>query len=156
MTVPAPRTAAPADPLVTGFWVKVDGIELPSFTECQGLGAEYEVVTWEEGGRNDRAHKLPGRLTYSPLTLTRRIDSASGALAAWFGSVLDRAKPFRTAVVSACGPDGKPVAHWDLVDVWPSRYTGPSFSAGGNSALTESVELIHHGFTLAFDPPARG
>lgn len=139
--------------LPTGFWVAIDGIQLPSFSECQGLGASYDVTQWPEGGVNDRVHQLPGRLTHSPITLTRMLDGASGALAAWFNSVLDRKQPYKKGVIKVCGPDGKSIAHWDLVDVFPTRYTGPGLTSGGTSVLTESIEIVHHGFVFAYDPP---
>jgi phage tail-like protein len=139
---------------MTGFWVVVDGVALPSFTECQGLAAEYAVESWVEGGQNQFVHQLPGRISFSPVTLTRYVDGASGGLAAWFSSVADAGQRYRTARVSAVDPTGTAVAHWDLTDVFASKYTGPSFTVGGTTAATETVELVHHGFVFAYAPAA--
>ncbi|MCW2607057.1 MAG: hypothetical protein JWO60_1750 [Frankiales bacterium] len=140
---------------MTGFWVVVDGVSLPTFTECQGLAAEYAVESWTEGGQNEYVHQLPGRISFTPLTLTRYVDGASGGLAAWFSSVGDVRQRHRTARVSAVDAAGKPVAHWDLTSAFPSKYTGPTFSSTGTTAATESLELVHHGFTFAYSPPPR-
>ena len=151
-----PRPANGANRTVTGFWAVVDGVALPSFTECQGLAAQYEVESWVEGGQNDFVHQLPGRISFPPVTLTRSVDDASGRLAAWFSSVGDLRQRFRTARISAVDPAGDAVAYWDLTEVFPSKYTGPNFSTGGGSAVVESVELVHHGFVLAYAPPRSG
>ncbi len=142
--------------VMTGFWVVVDGVELPTFTECNGLAAEYAVESWVEGGQNEFVHQLPGRISFSPVTLTRYVDGASGTLAAWFSSVADPAQQYRTARISAVDEAGAPIARWDLSDVFASRYTGPSFVAGSAQAPTESVELVHHGFSFALEPSPPG
>ncbi|MCW2777665.1 MAG: phage tail protein [Frankiales bacterium] len=154
-TVPRPPAGDTAPRMMTGFWLVVDGVSLPTFSECQGLAAEYEVVPWVEGGQNEFVHQLPGRISFTPVTLTRYVDGASGGLAAWFSSVADIRQTYRTARISAVDPAGKPIAHWDLTDVFPSKYTGPTFSAGGTAAATETLELVHHGFVFAYDPPPR-
>lgn len=148
---------APAGPerQMTSFWVVVDGVALPTFTECQGLGAEYAFESWAEGGQNHFVHQLPGRVSFSPVTLTRYVDGASGGLAAWFSSVGDTAQRARTARISAVDAGGTAIAHWDLSDAYAAKYTGPSFSVGGTTAATESVELVHHGFVFAYASGAR-
>ena len=40
-------------------------------TECPGLAAEYEVESWAELGQNEFVHQLPGRISFTPVTLTR-------------------------------------------------------------------------------------
>src|SRR4051794_23946197 len=128
----------PGDP-ATGmrFEVTVDGVEVGSFTACEGLGAEYEVFEYMEGGENGYVHRLPGRLKYTPVKLTRPIDAHSGpagkGLAAWFSQMKSDAKRKRTtASITALDAGGKQIAQWNLVDVYPSRWTGPSLSADGN------------------------
>lgn len=145
-----PRGPSTAGRPMTGFWVVVDGVALPSFTECQGLAAEYAVESWTEGGQNQYVHQLPGRISFSPVTLTRHVDSASGRLAAWFSSVGDASQRYRTARISAVDASGAALAHWDLSGVFASKYTGPSFTVGGTTAATETVELVHHGFVFSY------
>lgn len=147
---PAPRPAVSHPPMAVGFFVVIDKVALPSFSECRGIGVEYAMETWSEGGQNDYLHQLPGRKSYTPITLTRYLDSSSGALAAWFDSANDRAVPYRQASISACDPRGKQLASWTLRDVVPMRYTGPGFASGTPAAASESVELVHHGFTFEY------
>ncbi len=127
------------------FSVKVDGVDLGSFTGCEGLAAEYDVTELEEGGENGYVHRLPGRLKYSPVKLTRPLDGSSAGLARWFSSY-QQAVTRRTASISALDGTGAEIARWNLVDVYPARWTGPSFSADGASVAKETLELAHNGF----------
>jgi phage tail-like protein len=146
--------AARTDPdPATGLRFEVsfgEGIDLGSFTACEGLGAEYEVFEYQEGGENGYVHRIPGRLKFAPIKLTRPVDaksgpSASGGLAAWF-SQLKNEVTRRTAAITARDAKGNVIAQWNLVDVYPSRWTGPSLSADGNNVPKETLELAHNGF----------
>jgi phage tail-like protein len=131
------------------FEVKVDGVDIGYFTGCEGLGAEYEVFEYQEGGENAYIHRIPGRLKYTPIKLTRPVDSksggASGSLAAWFTQMKTSVER-KTASITALDARGNQIAQWNLVDVYPSRWTGPSLTVDGNSIPKESLELAHHGF----------
>lgn len=133
------------------FVVKIDGKELGPFTKIDGLGAKYEVLTVKEGGENTFVHMLPGRVSYENLKLTRPVDPSSGELAAWFTEFrtkLQNAERLErvSAAITAFGPDHLPSTTWNLSDVIPVSYSGPSFKAGSNDVLVESLELAHHGF----------
>jgi phage tail-like protein len=140
----------PNDPATTlRFEVTVDGMDIGAFTACEGLGAEYEVFEYQEGGENGYVHRLPGRLKFTPIKLTRPVDArsgpTSGGLAAWFTQLKDGVKR-KTASITALDGVGNQIAQWNLVDVYPSRWTGPSLAADGNSIPKETLELAHHGF----------
>jgi phage tail-like protein len=127
------------------FEVKIDGVELGSFTGCEGLAAEYEIFEYQEGGQNGYVHRLPGRLTYSTVKLTRPVDESSGRLAAWF-SALQQSVQRHTASITAFDVEGKQLAQWNLADLYPARWTGPAFSSDGNAVAKETLELAHNGF----------
>jgi phage tail-like protein len=129
------------------FDFRLDGVEIATFTTVDGLGAEYVVKTYEEGGENGYIHQLPGRLKYTNVKLTRPVDSGSKALAAWFSTLgKGQALQRRTATVVAYNDNREVVAEWSLKDVYPVRYTGPSFSAENGKVITETLELAHNGF----------
>jgi phage tail-like protein len=127
------------------FEVKIDGVDIGAFTGCEGLGAEYEVFEYQEGGQNAYVHRLPGRLKYSTVRLTRPIDESSGRLAAWFSSFRDSVKR-HTASITAFDPQRNQIAQWTLADLYPARWTGPGFSSDGNTVVKETLELAHNGF----------
>ncbi len=132
------------------FDVVVDGLggstPLGSFTGCQGLTAEYEVMEYPEGGENGYVHRIPGRMRYPNLVLSRALDGSSGTVAAWFAEQQETVER-TTAVVTAYDPAGQRVASWALRGVCPVRWTGPSFNAAGSGVATETLELAHHGFS---------
>lgn len=129
------------------FDFRIDGVQIAEFTAVEGLTAEYVIKTYEEGGQNDYIHQLPGRIKYSNVKLTRAVDRGSKALAAWF-SALGKGLPVprRTATVIAYNDNMDIVAEWSLREVYPVRYTGPSFSAESGKVATETLELAHSGF----------
>lgn len=131
------------------FDVRIDGVDLGAFTGIEGLAAEYEVKTYEEGGVNDYVHQLPGRLKYTNLKLTRPVDQSSKGIASWF-STLGRGQGLtrQTATVVAFNDNQEVVAEWKLGGVYPVRYTGPSLSTGTSRVATETLELAHTGFLI--------
>lgn len=128
------------------FNVEIDGHAIGTFTGVDGLQAEYEVDEVKEGGNNDFVHKLPTRLKFTNVKLTRAVDQQSGPMAAWFGEQ-QRKVARHTASITAYDGSKTVIAVWDLVGVIPLKYTGPKLDANGSTAATETLELAHHGFT---------
>lgn len=135
-----------ADPgLALRYEVVVDGVKLGSFTGFDGLEGEYEVEEIEEGGNNAFVHRIPGRLTYTNVTLTRPVDGDSGELAAWFSSLKDGVSR-KTASITVFDGNKRKVAEWSLVGVWPVKYSGPALDSADDGVAIETLELAHHGF----------
>lgn len=146
------------------FQVTVDGYDVGTFTSCEGLSAEYSVMVYSEGGENGYEHRLPGAMKFSTIKLSRPIDDRSGAspatlkdpaapagagLAGWFTRLAadrSRVRGTRTASITAVAPDGGTIAQWELLDAFPVKWTGPSFTADGTAIVKETLELAHHGF----------
>lgn len=139
--------AATKDPgLAIRYEVKIDGVDLGAFTQCQGLEGEYDILEYPEGGNNGFVHRLPGRRKHPNLKLTRPIDADSGKLAAWFTSLADSVSR-KTASITVYDGNKKKIAAWNLVEVWPAKYSGPSLSSDDEGVAKETLELVHHGFT---------
>lgn len=150
---PVPYTADTLPPATTiRFDVTIDQDHpLGQFTGISGLNANYDVLEHNEAGQNAYAHQLPGRLKYSTVVLTKPIDHDSGKLAEWFSTVEPwKARP--KATIRAFDANiSKVIATWVVKDVWPVRYTGPTFSTTTNirgAVAYESIELAHTGFTV--------
>jgi phage tail-like protein len=128
------------------FDVVIDGQELGSFTSLDGLTAEYEVRSYQEGGENGYVHQLPGRLKYGNIKLTRPVDMQSKGLATWFGTLAKGGASRRhTATVVAFNGNSERVAEWSFTGVWPVRYAGPSLAADASRVATETFEFAHNG-----------
>ncbi len=128
------------------FTVVIDGqVALGDWTKCEGLSVEYDVFEYKEGGNNGFVHRLPGRAKYQNVKLTRPVDDSTAAVMAWLASVQARVTP-STAAITVLDADGSPVTTWNLVGVFPAKWTGPTLDVGANSAATETLELVHNGF----------
>jgi phage tail-like protein len=128
------------------FTVTIDGHgSLGNWTKCEGLTVEYDVHEYSEGGLNGYVHRLPGRAKYQNIKLTRPIDATSAALMGWVASI--QAVGSRvTAQIAVVDPEGKPIAFWNLLGVFPVRWTGPNLDVDTAQVATESLELAHNGF----------
>lgn len=129
------------------FQVLVDRFgTLGLWTKCEGLGIEYDVFEYKEGGQNGFIHRLPGRAKYANIKLTRPIDKQSAKVAEWMGSIQAAAPKRQTCEISVLDPAGAVVATWNLVGVFPTRWTGPTLDVAGNQVAIETLELAHNGF----------
>jgi phage tail-like protein len=132
------------------FDVRIDPYDIATFTGCSGLNQQYEVLEWQEGGDNGTVARLPGRLSYGNVVLTRSVDEDSGHLAAWF-SQQQRHPVRQTAVIRLFDGNGGVVASWTLAGAWPVRYSGPTLATGpgGEAIAVEILELAHQGFVMS-------
>ncbi len=128
------------------FMVVIDGqFELGDWTKCEGLQVEYDIFSYKEGGNNGFVHRLPGRAQYQNIRLTRPIDDSTSAVMTWLASVQSRVTP-STAAITVLDADGEPVTTWNLVGVFPAKWSGPTLDVTTNATATETLELVHNGF----------
>ena len=144
-----PVAAMPNRPDPVGelrFIVKLPGVDLGRFRECTGLAAEIEVKDYNEGGVNDRVHKLPTRMKFPNLVLKRGV-TYEDALLKWLWKTQREAQRVNVTV-SLLGPGGKPVRSWAFAEAFPVKWTGPNLNAGSNQVATETLEIVHAGLQL--------
>ena len=127
------------------FTIRIDGRDFGNWQKCDGLSLEYDLYEHKEGGENGYVHRLPGRVSYPNVKLTRPIDSNSSTVSAWVASLQIRMIP-STAEISVLDPTGESVAKWVLGGVYPVRWSGPSLDVSSNQWATETLELSHNGF----------
>ncbi|NUR57401.1 MAG: phage tail protein [Catenulispora sp.] len=130
------------------FRVTIGAADLGSFSTCDGLSCEVEVVEHWEGGMDTHPWILPSRLRYSHIVLTRPLTASTVAAWQWVQAQVVLPIP-ATGRIVALDPDHKPIVRWDLDRVVPVRWQGPSFSAESSQAAMETLELAHHGFLPA-------
>jgi phage tail-like protein len=141
-----PETGKPVDPYRNfNFLVEIDGIAQGSFTECSGLGATTEVIEAREGSENTTVRKLPGKTTYSDITLKWGTTS-SNELWRWRERVIEGDVDRRNGSIVVFDLRNKrEVVRWNFVRAWPSQWQGPGFSAKGNDLAIETLVLVHEG-----------
>ncbi len=129
------------------YVVLIDDDNLGAFTSCEGLGCEVVMEVREEGGNNTSVWQLPTRLKFPNIKLTRPLGKETEQIARWFASMATGYKR-QTGTIQAMRTDGNIVAEWELLDVVPVRWSGPSLSPDQPKVVTETVEIAHHGFVF--------
>jgi phage tail-like protein len=131
-----------------GFAVQLEKDVVGWFTECGAVTIEREVKPQPEGGVNNFIHQLPGRLKRSSLTLKHGL--AGNELWEWFQKGLYDGK-VETRNVSIVLYDGmlNEVWRWDLIDVYPAKWTGANLNSSNKEVFVESVEFTYAGSSPA-------
>jgi len=141
-------TAARIDPFRNfNFLVEIEGIAQASFIECSGLDATTEVIETREGGNNTTVSKLPGKTTYTDITLKWGANP-SVELWQWRADVISGTIKRRNGSIVLYDLANKAeVARWNFFNAWPSKWDGPSLNAKGNDIAIETLVLAHEGIT---------
>jgi phage tail-like protein len=139
-------TGARIDPYANfNFLVELEGILQASFRECSGLEATTEVIDHRQGGDNTTVYKLPGKTTYSDITLRWGLTD-SQELWAWRRQVIEgRVLRKNGSIVVYDLANRQEVVRWNFANAWPTKWDGPSFNAMGNEVAVESLVLAHEG-----------
>jgi phage tail-like protein len=125
------------------FAVEVTGVVHAYFLECSGLSASTETFEFKEGGFNGYSHRLPGRTTFSNITLKQGLTDST-EMYDWFTDfVAAQDKSSKTKDVSIVQVDyeGNQMYRWNLSSAFPVKWTGPSFNSGQSSVSVESFEI---------------
>jgi phage tail-like protein len=139
-------TGVSPNPFVSfNFFIELDGFAKGGFRECDGLDATTEVIEYREGGDNTTVRKLPGRTSYTDITLRSGMTD-SLELWDWRRSVIAGVFERRNgSIVVYDLANSTEVARYNFVRAWPSGYEGPTFDATGNDIAVESLVLAHEG-----------
>lgn len=145
------------------FYVDISGVVVAMFTECSGIGATREVETIVEGGLNDHAHMLPGKVQYNQITFSRGV-SASQELWKWFGkgkndfkvkrvnlSITQGAPGMNLAEVAGVSQNGYGVVKtWNVERAFPVSWTLSPLSVNNTtSTAIETLVIAHEGISLS-------
>jgi phage tail-like protein len=132
------------DPAVSiAYKCTIDGfIPLGIWTKLDGLGFEYTVTEYREGGVNGYTHKIVGPGKYTNLRLSRPVDSTSDLLMLWLQGNLMKVLP-QTMAITAMTAGGEEITTWNLAGVVPVKWSGPTLDIMSNSVATETLEVAY-------------
>jgi phage tail-like protein len=136
------------------FGVEIDGLIGAVFNEVTGLEAKLDVEEYKEGGNNGHTWKVPGRLSYSTVTLKWGTQFAPG-LQNWLKAFIeaDNKKPLcRTIHIIQLDPSRREVHRWVLEDAFPVKWSGPQFNGASTALGSESLELAFSNMTFVQRP----
>lgn len=127
------------------FLVELDGIARASFIECSGLDATTEVIETREGGENTTVRKLPGKTTYTDITLKWGLTD-SDELWRWRQGVIDGNVQRKSGSIIVFDlANLTEVARWDFEAAWPTKWEGPMLNATASELAIETLVIAHEG-----------
>jgi phage tail-like protein len=137
------------DPLVAfKFGLEIEGKLSGFFTIVGGIGSETEVVEHKVVNENGETivQKLPGRLTWTEVTLKRGVTSNLD-IWDWRNLVVQgKVDDARTnCSIIAYSQDQQPIARWEFTNAWPSKVVGPELDSGSTEYMIEEVTIVHEG-----------
>lgn len=143
--------------------LKIDGKEIGGISGVSGLEYERDVQTYEEGGVNNWTWQLPGKISYSDITITRDYEyekesAGKKRLVDFFLDKSEFGRVKRTTFdiqlygmheVSDSSSYRSQLATITVHGAIPKTYALGEFSnSSDKSSLEETLTLAHHGFTF--------
>ncbi|HBP22319.1 MAG TPA: hypothetical protein DEA08_31620 [Planctomycetes bacterium] len=129
------------------FKVALNSIEVADFSAARGLDVRTEVLEYEEGGINERTHKIPGPARFARITLEHG-SSSNLDLFSWVQKAINGEIERKDGAIMALNQEGTVVARWEFREAWPCGYEGPNFAGGVTEVAIERLTLAHRGFEL--------
>jgi phage tail-like protein len=127
----------------TNFKVEIDGVQYGNFTSVTGLNATAEI-TDDIGGMDKNARKIPGKVKYETVGLTRNADPKDKVLKTWWETV-ERGKPERKAVsIVFVDRDGKTeVSRRNMFECVPCGWSMSDLHASESGSITETISFVY-------------
>ena len=134
------------------FRVVVSGLEIGRFSRCGGLGFDYDVTDYAEGGERAFTHALRGPVRHANLVLERGVTEEPALLSWLFAG--HQAELRRTVTVFLLDDGGRPLRHWAFDGALPVRWQGPDLDSASSAVAIERLEIAHQG--LVSSSPGAG
>jgi phage tail-like protein len=140
------------DPLVAfKFGLEIEGKLSGFFTTVSGIGSESEVVEHKVTNPDTGEtiiQKIPGRLSWTDVTLKRGVTSSVDVWE-WRQQIVDGlVDDARTnCSIVAYNQSNEEIARWNLDSAWPSKVTGPEMDAGSQDYMVEEITIVHEGLS---------
>jgi phage tail-like protein len=138
--------AKSTDPVTGAFFqVEVEGRLSGTFSACSGIGSVTEVIEHkisEKGAKEPTIRKIPGRVQWSDVTLSRGLTSDM-SLHTWRQDVIDGKVDLarKKCTITVLDRTGQPAAIWDLNNAWPSGLIINQKTAG--EPLIEEMKITY-------------
>ncbi len=152
--MPAPTQTAAVGQTVDpyrnfNFKLEIQGVAEGHFTGCSGLGARIQPIRYREGGTNQVVRAIPGQVEYAEVTLSYGL-TRSRDLWDWFNKGVAGAVERRNVSVILLDANGVDEAmRWNLINAWPSEWSGAPLDTLGREIAIEQVKLVFDSMNLA-------
>ena len=124
------------------FKLEIQGVTEAHFTECTGLSIKTEAIRYREGGNNQVVHRIPGPVEYGDIKLGYGL-TASTELWDWMmTAVKGRVERKNVSILMLDSEGVSEVMRWDLINAWPSEWSGAPLDAMSRNVAIESLTLV--------------
>jgi phage tail-like protein len=138
------------------FYFEADGVTEKQILEVAGLSVESPVAgdggvlgSGKKGVKLRQATPTSEKFTNVTVKVVATTDKD---LYEWYkncntndGGASDWQSNRKAASVSAYDQAGSIQARWEVINAYPCKYEGPSFTSGDSNMANETVELVHEG-----------
>lgn len=133
--------------VANSFGCEMDGIEIKSITEVNGLKMEQDVIEYKSNTATDGKYaikKLPGRWKAGECTLIRGLTDDQ-SFDQWIKAAQqgDMSNARKNGAITVYASDGTALKRYNLTAVWPKSLELTSMKAGANEVLTEKLVLTY-------------
>jgi len=136
------------------FKIKWDGQYVAGLSKCSALKKTTESTPWYEAGDQSVPHKLPGKTTYDPITLSAGVthdttfEVWANLVNNYQGEATMSLKNFRKNItIEVCNLQGKTVLSYNVFRCWVAEYQAiPELDASGNAVMIQTIKLEHEGW----------
>lgn len=128
------------------YKLEIDGLDAGGFSEVSGFDASIDVVEYREGDMVQTPMKIPGLKKYGNITLKQGLTDST-VLYDWIITGVNGAVERKTITITLLDQEEAPVASWQVINAWPTKYTAPDFNATSSEIAIESLEIAHEGMT---------
>lgn len=149
---PTPTKPRATYGLSMNFSVVIGWADLGDWQTCSGLKVEFVTKDIQVGGGVGRSVLIPDVVKYQKVSLSRAMSATgSGVLQSWLSKAVkawdggDHSRPDHCTITLRDDGNAE-VASWELRNVIPLAWTGPSMNAAKHDMAMETLELMHGGF----------
>lgn len=125
------------------------------FQECTGLELELDIQEYNEGGRNNGARRLVGRMKNTNLVFKRGMLMTAGGVVngeiwKWLQGIADDERPVRRldGSIEVMLVSDQVGATWEFSSGLPVKVVGPQLNARTGEVAIEELHLAHENLRL--------
>jgi phage tail-like protein len=128
------------------FGISVDGVQIASFSELQGITTKVDVIEHRESTESGvRIMKIPGATAPEGEVKFKMAMGTNLEMNAWLeaaqSGMMDQARKSCSLVMYDAA--NKPVARFYMENVWPSKCVLSPMRAGGTDVLQQEWSLVY-------------
>jgi len=131
------------------FKLEIGGIVEGHFSACTGLGARIHPIRYREGGNAQVVRSIPGQVEYAEVSLSYGLTKSSD-LWDWFAKgVQGNVERRNVSIILLDAAGVEEAMRWNLINAWPSEWSGAPLDAMGREIAIEQVKLVFDSMSRA-------